>query len=172
MTSLGVYRRTEANCWGVVEAVEDWSLLHSAAGPEESPAADVEENALSLQLLHLHLPSAGTDGGGGAEVACHCEQASHLAAVAVELQFQGPFLAAGLEEWSESESGELAVGFLQMLGYWVLWCCCFPVMGVLPQVLLVAPQLAAPPSACWPFFSSTFEPDGACAAAAAAGASA
>ncbi len=97
-------------------------------------------------------------------------RASHLAAVAAGLQVQGPFPAEGLEAWSESGSGVSGAGFHQKLGYWVPWYHCSLVREVLRQVLLVALQLAAPPSACWPSSSLTSGPAGACAAAAAAGA--
>lgn len=67
--SPGVCWHMEANYWGAVGAVEGWSLLHfaAAAGPEEVSAADVGESSLFPQARILHLPSAGTDGEGGAE---------------------------------------------------------------------------------------------------------
>lgn len=165
----------EANCCGAVGVVEGWSLLHlaaaAAAGPEYASAADVGENSLSPLPRHLHLPSAETGGEGCVEEACHLARASHLAAVAaaVGLQFLDPFPVAWLGAWSGWGSGELGVGFPQTLGYLVLCYHCSQVMEV-PQVLQVALQPAGPPSACWPFFSLTFEPAGACAAAAAAAA--
>jgi len=168
--SLGVCWHLEADCWGAVEA---WSLLHFAAGPEKASAADVRESSSSPQAHLLHLPSAGTVGEEGVEdvAAYHLVGACHLAAAAAaELQIQGPFLALGLEAWSESGSVVLGVVFHQKLGYWVPWSHCSPGMEVLPQVLPVALRLSAPPSACWPSSSSTSGPAGAGAAAAAAGA--
>lgn len=161
-----------ANCWGVAGAVACWSLLHfaAAAGPEEAFAAEVGESSSSPQPHLLPLPSAGTDGEGRAEGACHSVQAFHLAAVAAGLQEQGPCPAVDLEAWFELGSGVLGVGFHQKSGYWAPWCHCSLVTEVrrqLPQVVL---QLAAQLSACWPSSSSTSGPAGACAAAAAAAA--
>ena len=110
---------------------------------------------------------------GGAEEACHFVRASHLAAVAAAgLQVLDPFPAAGLEACSELVSGGLGAGFLQTLGYLVPWYHCSLAMEVRLPALRVAQQRPAPPSACWPFFSLTFVPAGACAVAAAAAASA
>lgn len=158
-----------ANCWGAVGAVEGWSLFHFVAGsgPEEASAV---EGSLSLQAHLPHLPSAETDGGEGAEEECRSVLASPPAAAAVGLQVQVPFPAMGLKASPELGSGVLGVGFHQRLGYWELWYHYFQVMEVLRQSFLVALQVAAPLSACWPSSSSTFGPAGAYAAAAVAAA--
>lgn len=161
----------EANCWGAVGAVEGWALTHfAAAGPEEASAVDAGESSSSPQDRPLHPPFVETGGGGDAEEASHFVRASHLAAVAAGLQFQGPFPVEGLVAWSELGSGVLGAGFHQKLGYWAPWYHCSLVMEALQQVLPVALQPVAQPSACLPSSSLTSGPAGACAVVAAAGA--